>query len=112
MISQRTDVFAEIAASATTSGEVEIPEEWTLVAIRTPSSLTGTSMTFTVAEKSGGTYLQLTDGSAAVSITIAASKHIGLDPTASRFVGVRFLKLVSGSTEGALRRFQLVLERY
>lgn len=35
MISQRTDVFAEIAASATTSGEVEIPEEWTLVAIRT-----------------------------------------------------------------------------
>lgn len=100
---------AVIAASGTTSGELIAPVDMTLVAIITPSSLTGTAFSFTASNTGGGTFVAVTDGSGnTITKTMAASKYIGLDPIGDRTIGLKNFKIVSGSTEAASRTFILV----
>jgi hypothetical protein len=97
----QTTATITVASNATTSAEVDLGGT-NIVGLQMPAAFTGTTVTFLVATASGGTYQPLVDGAgSAVSKTVAASKYVGIDPTLFR--GVRFVKLVSGSSEGADR---------
>lgn len=94
-----------IASSGTVSTAVDLGGH-NLVGIQTPAALTGTTMTFQ-GSVDGSTYNVLydTDGTA-LSITVAVDSLILIVP--SDFAAVRYLKLVSGSSEGAERTITLV----
>lgn len=96
-----------IAASGTTSDAINL-SGLQLVAIDTPSALTGTALTFTASISLGGTYdaVREVGGAAAYSVTMGASQWIPLNVNV--FAGIPFLKIVSGSTEAAARTFNLI----
>lgn len=90
-----------IANGQTVSGAADL-DGCHLFAIQTPAALTGVAFTFQVADTLAGTYAALyDDAGVAVSVTVAASRVIYLDPTI--FAGFQFVKVVSGSAEGASR---------
>lgn len=101
-----TDLTATIAASGTTSGEVDL-RGGTLCGIHLPASFTGTSLTFTAAPASGGTFRTLYRNGADYSVPVAQGKYVSLDPNV--FAGVQFLKIVSGSSEGGARTLTLAV---
>lgn len=95
------DASATIAASATTSGEIDLSGT-TLCGIFIPSGFQGTSITFQVAPESGGTFVVMKDGAGStVTKTCAASQFLKIDP--ADFAGVQFMKIVSSATESAER---------
>lgn len=98
---------ATIAASGTTSDTVDCTRN-SLVAIITPSALTGTSLTFT-ASIDGSTFVAVREvgGASAYTVTMAASQYIPLDPRV--FAGMQHVRLVSGSTEASARSISCVL---
>lgn len=102
-----------IANGAQTSGAIETKagNDMALVGIITPAALTSTTMTFTACHTDiAGTFVSVVDTTGtAVSITVAASKFIKIDPIT--FCGVSFLKVVGGSAEGAARTITLVFRR-
>jgi hypothetical protein len=99
------DTAATIAISTTTSGAIDMGG-MNLVGLIMPAAMTGTSMTFQ-GSVDGTNYFDLYDSSGTqLSITIAASRFILLVP--ADFAAVRYLKLVSGSSEAAERSINLV----
>ena len=99
---------AVIANGGTASAEVDLGVDgFMLVGISTPT-LTGTALTFQVATASGGTFrtLEKDDGNA-YTLVVESSKYYPINP--DHFLGVRFLKVVSGSAEGAERTLILHL---
>jgi hypothetical protein len=96
-----------IASGAQDSAEVDL-DGLKLVAITTPGTMTGTSLSFKVATASGGTFngLYKDDGNL-YSATVAASRCTALDNT--KFYGARYIKVRSGSAEGADRTLTLHL---
>lgn len=81
-----------------------------LVGFFTPAALTGTAITFFVCDTEDGTYVELqTGGGSALSATVSASKYISVDHT--KFVGIGFVKLRSGSAEGAARAIRCLVEK-
>jgi hypothetical protein len=73
-------------------------------------TMTGTTMTFQACDTKEGTFRQLQDGSGAVSVVIAS--NLAVAPTGDdkdAFRGVRYIKLVSGSAEGAERNIKVLL---
>lgn len=98
---------ATIASGQTTSGEIAMPAGASLVGIITPSALTGTAFTFTAALISGGTFVPVYDESTAYSLTVGTSRYIAVKP--ATFAGIRFFKVVSGSSEGGDRALTLVV---
>lgn len=97
---------AAIANGATTSGAVSL-EGVTILGIIMPATFTGTALTFQVCDTSGGTYVALYDSTnAAVSVTVGTSRAYYLDPAI--FAAWRFVKVVSGSTEGGARSITLL----
>jgi hypothetical protein len=97
-------VSVTIASGQTESGAVDL-HGMNLVGIMMPAAFTGTSVTFK-GSLDGVTYNDLynTDGTA-LSVTVAADRFILIVP--SDFAAVRYLKLVSGSSEGAERTITL-----
>ncbi|MGL4558966.1 MAG: hypothetical protein ACRCV5_15810 [Afipia sp.] len=93
--------------AGTTTGAIDLGND-TLVGIRFPTTFTGTTVTFTASESLEGTYVGLYNASGAVSYTIAQARFYVLNP--ADFRGVRFLKVVSGSSEGADRTLYLTLK--
>lgn len=98
-----------IASSGTTSGAVDL-RGMTLCGFYMPAAFTGTTITFTAATAEAGTYLPVEDGDgASISKTVSASKYVKVDP--ADFAGIQFLKLVSGSSEGAERTITLAIRQ-
>lgn len=97
---------AVIAASGTTSGTVDCTR-YQMVGIYTPSSLTGTALTFT-GSADGSTFVTVLDvgGASTYSCTMAASRYIPVDPRV--FAGLQHVRLVSGSSEASARTFTVV----
>lgn len=100
---------ATIANGAQTSDEVTLTDGQTLVGIITPAALTSTAMTFTASDVAGGTFVAVRDvgGASAYSVTVAAGYYVPVDPRV--FAGVRALKCVAGSAEGAARSIKLMV---
>jgi hypothetical protein len=106
VVDTRAQIATTIASGQTTSPEIDLGGT-ELAGIQLDTTMTGTAMTFQMALVSGGTYQAVQDGSgSAISITIASGKYIGIDPT--HFRGVRFIKLVSGSSEAATRNITVI----
>lgn len=81
------------------------------VALIMPAAFTGTTVSFLVSDLLAGTYLPVhAGGGTLVSKTVAASRHVVLDP--NELLGVRFLKLKSGSAEAAQRVVKVLARRY
>jgi hypothetical protein len=100
-----TDTIAVIAASGTTSAEVDLMGT-KVVGVYIPATFTGTTLKFSSAHTAGGTSFVMQDGLGSdYTVTVATGKYIALDPV--KFVGVRFLKIISGSTESAERSLVL-----
>lgn len=99
-----------IADSATTSDEVDMSDV-EFVAIITDSALDTGTITFQAALETGGTFIPVKDASdTAIEITSAAASTyyiinpIGID-------GMRFIKLVSATTQTGASTITLVLRR-
>ncbi len=96
-----TSVAAVIPISTATSAAINLGG-MALVGLILPAAFTGTSLTFTVCDTLAGTYMPLYDSSnSLVSMTVAQGRAYAVDP--SNFQGINFMKIVSGSTEGAAR---------
>jgi len=90
-----------IASSGTTGTEVDLTD-YCITGISMPADFTGVAMTFTCAPSSGGTFYALNDtAGSAISFTVADDVHIELGSSA--ICGCRYIKPVSGSSEGAER---------
>lgn len=91
---------ATIALGATES-DVITCGGFALCQIITPAAFTGVAFTFLACSTSGGTFVPLYNAAGPVSYTAAAARAIAIDP--KDFQGVAFLKIVSGTAEGAAR---------
>ncbi len=91
---------AIIAASGTTSNAIETGTDNCFVGFYTPASLTGTSFTFQ-ASPDNSTFYNVLDEGTSYSVTVAASRYVSVKPAV--FVGARYIKIVSGSTESSER---------
>ena len=79
-----------------------VQENYKLIGLAMPSSLTSTTLTFTVYDEVSASYKTLKDkDGSAYSITVGASFYIPLDPTI--FAGIRKGQLIFGSSETADR---------
>jgi hypothetical protein len=95
---------ATIASGQTTSAEIDLLGG-TLVGILFPAAMTGSTLKIQVASASGGTFETLQKdevGGGDYTITVSAGKAVPLTNLAV-LKGWRFIKLVSGSSEGADR---------
>ena len=98
---------ATIAAGSTRSSE--IPANGLLIAgVFTDPGMTGTSLTFYGASKTGGPYARVGDGAGnALTKTFAPGDYVPLDPAA--FAGVNYLQVASGTAEPAARQLQFMV---
>lgn len=88
-----------IANGATVSNAVDVREK-ILVGLQF-ATMTGTAVTFQ-ASSDGVTYVAVKDSSgASVSYTIASDTYTVIQPAV--LAGIRYIKIVSGSAEGAVR---------
>jgi hypothetical protein len=94
-----SDLTVTVADAATDSGAIDIADR-EVCGVTVPTGLEGTTLGFKVATALAGTYNPLMSAGAAVSLTIAASRYIALDP--ALFRGVRFLKLVLAAQTGPI----------
>lgn len=96
-----------IANGGTTSASLALPTNRIPLAIVTPSAMTGTSLTFAVSFD-GQTFTPLFYESTSYSITISTSVSRQYALNRNAFEGVRFLQVISGSTEAALRTLRVI----
>lgn len=97
---------ATIANGTATSGVIDL-EGRTLCGVLLPAALTGTTFTFSTSATSDGTFVNITNGAGSdYGVTVAASKYVPVDYT--KFIGVRFLKIISGSSEAGERAITVV----
>lgn len=97
---------ATIASSGTTSDTVTLENSRIPLALEMPATFTGTTLTFKSASSSGGTSLPLYYEGTQYSVTVSTSRHVALDRRA--FEGVKYLQIVSGSTEGGARSITVI----
>lgn len=96
-----------IASSGTTSTAITLEGGRTVLAIRTPSSLDGTAFTFQASDdEDGNNFYDLYNGGTQYSVNVGASRYVALSPDV--MLGVRHLKIVSGSTETASRSIKVI----
>lgn len=83
-----------------------------LCGILLPAAFTGTALTFEVSSAIDGTFVPLksTTSGTALSYTVAQGTYCALDP--KDFQGVQFLKIKSGSAEGAARTLTCMLKGF
>lgn len=101
----QTDKTATILNGQTTSAEIDLYGTQ-LAGLFMPAAFTGTSIKISAAATSGGTFMPVQSSGADFSLTVAASKYVPIENLAI-MAGVRFIKLISGSTEAADRTITL-----
>lgn len=95
-----------IANAATTSDAVTGAASYQSFGVIMPAAFTGTTLTFTVCDTSGGTYVDLYDRFGnQVTMTVGTSKAYDLPV---ELIGFPFWKIKSGSSEGGSRSLVVV----
>lgn len=91
-----------IASSATDSAAISCGG-LVLCGVKLPATFTGTAISFLMCDTVDGTYVAVksTTSGTALSYTVAQGTYCAIDPR--DFQGISFLKIKSGSTEGAAR---------
>ncbi len=74
---------------------------FSLCGILFPAAFTGTAVTFEACATVDGTYVPVYNAAGAVSYTVGTSRYVAIDP--KDLQGIQFLKIKSGSAEGAAR---------
>lgn len=97
---------ATIPISTTTSDVIDCVSKGPPAALQMPAAFTGTTVSFLCATTETGTFQALYDAGANVSLTVAASKYVRLDPAI--FYCIKYMKIVSGSSEAAEREIEVV----
>jgi len=97
-----------IASSATKSAVIN-QNGLSLVGIYLPTAFTGVALTFEACDTVDGTFLPVkkADGNS-LSYTVAQGTYVAIDP--KDFAGISFLKIVSGTAEGAARTLKIALK--
>lgn len=93
-----------IANGATVSSSIDL-QGLGLLQIMMPAAFTGTTITFQSSLDDVTYQACYNTAGSALSCTVAASRNILMSP--GDLVGIRFLKLVSGSAEGGARTINL-----
>jgi len=95
---------ADIASGGTTSQALRLGGKM-IVGLIMPAAFTGATITFTVCDTATGTFVALYDSDGTqVSVAVAASRALGLSGAeADAIAPFPYVKLVSGSAEGAAR---------
>lgn len=94
------DLTVAIADSGTVSTPADL-NGTTLCGVFIPAGLDNTTLAFQACDTIDGTYLSVIDGAgSAISKTVAASRYLPLDP--ALFLGIRYLRLVTGAQTGAV----------
>lgn len=94
-----------IASSGTTSTTLTLEGSRIPLALVLPAALTGTAITFR-ASNDNATFYPVYYESTAYSVTVSTSRHVALDRRV--FEGVRYLQLVSGSSEASARTIGVI----
>lgn len=82
---------------------------FSLTGILLPGAFTGTSLIFLMSANGTNFFnVYVTTSGTALSYTVSAAHYYAIDPVA--FYGIRYLKIVSGSTEAADRVLTLSLK--
>lgn len=92
---------ATIAEGATESSVIDVTKLGQAAVVILPAEMTGSAITFKAAPSPYGTFSPVYNEGTAYSVNIAGGRAIVLDPTV--FFSLPFLKIVSGSEEGAAR---------
>lgn len=101
-MSRLDSTFDAVIANGGTVSDVLDMVGHTLCGIFIPAAFTGVALTFQASPTATGTFVSVRDGAgAALTVTVAAGQYIPIDP--KNFHGLRYLKIVSGSAEGAAR---------
>lgn len=101
------NLTATIASSGTTSGVIDLGGA-TLCGIIVPAAMTGSAISLQMSNDDTGTFVAVQDGAGSdLSLAIAASKYVPFS-NLTLMAGLRFIKLVSNSTEAAERTITLV----
>lgn len=105
-------VFASATIASGQTVSAAIPTKGlALVGIQLPAAFTGTAISFQ-GSVDGTTYqaVKSTTSGSALSYTVAQGTYAAIDPTP--FQGLAYIKLVSGTSEGADRAFFVSLKGY
>ena len=94
-----------IASSGTTSTALTLQGGRVPLAIVTPSALTGTAFTFQ-ASTDGTNFFNLYNEATQYSVAVNTSRYIALNPDV--FQAIRYIRIVSGSSEAALRTISVI----
>jgi len=97
-------------ANGQQSSSVIALDGFALVGIYLPAAFTGTALTFEACDTAAGTFLPVKAGTggSALSYTVAQGTFVAIDP--KDFQGIAFLKIKSGSAEGAARTLKCALK--
>lgn len=95
-------VSVTIANGAQLSSVIKL-NGFALVGVKTPAALTGTAFTFEACDADGSNSvpLKVTTSGTALSYTVTTASYYAIDP--APFQGVQYLKIKSGTAEGAAR---------
>lgn len=94
-----------IANGGTVSGAIDL-QGLTLCGVILPSAFTGAAITFQVSDDNVTYQAAYNTSNNAMTMTVTQARTYMITPT--DFAGVRYLKLVSGSAEGAERTIKLL----
>lgn len=102
-------VNAVIPNAQTTSQAISL-NGMTPVGIEMPGTFTGATLAIHASNTVDGTYkpIYIALGATPLSYAVAASRYIAIDPI--QLQGAQFIKLVSGSSEGAERTLILTMK--
>lgn len=111
-LADTTTKTVTIASSGTVSTSVDL-KSYTLALIEMPAAFTGTALTFQCSSRSGGSgsWLALWSNGTQVTLTVAQGRIESTSSIAGSLAPCRYLKVVSGSAEGAERTLTLVLKK-
>jgi hypothetical protein len=97
------DLVATIANGQTTSNEIDLSGT-DVCGFFMPAAFTGTALKITASPTAGGTFVPVYDGDGSeLSLAVGTSRFVPIKNLAV-VAGLRFIKLVSGSSEGAQRQ--------
>lgn len=98
-------IEADIQSGTTTSQTLDLCGS-SLVGIYMPAAFTGTAITFQVSVD-GTNFQPMYQGSTQYSISVSAGRYQQIP--GSDFAGIRYLQVVSGSSETGLRKLMLAV---
>lgn len=106
-MSETWNVIPSGASTSSYAALVDYPDE--VVGLEFPAAMTGANISFTTAESRDGTFraVYLADGTTLLSVPVALSKRVLIEPYKTVAFG-KYVKLLSDGTEAADRTIKII----